>query len=454
MKLFKVLGIVILSAIIFVCLGLDGWYIYLHYFGEEKTVNQTVIVSDMTVSKLDEETGVNIEDTRVFAEFNVFDNVIEIKFNYFMNENATDFYSQGIQLIMKDDKEYTVSDPDAYAGSYSKEIYKEIYRTDRHQHVGFAGITVNTVTDYLHRVLGLKNYYNFDLYEYQSYDNFSETSLNAVELQNGNEKFFITFGGDEEVYGLTFKDYDTKYNTEGKEVLDTMDLSKVGYNFAKTYEEEGNWKNWFSPTLFYEDSTYYRAFDLYYFIESMAHSLSSLNPSSNSVETYVKMPDIFDFYSIDENHNMTKLNVTEDESVRLYSSFATYFKVKLKVNSGDMTKASQSLFNTFAGSMSFDSEPEEDDLTDYVNGKVCINATLDDLIWISTDEVGVYKFQFTDEFISYWKDYKNRCYIRLILDLDRHNIEYDGFINNEDFIIYEILKPDGSKIASVEVANV
>ena len=90
MKIFKNLMVFALSISIFICIGLNAWYIYLKMYGEEKTIDQTVIVSDMTASKLDTTTGENIEENRVFAEFNIFDNAVEIKFNFFMNRNDLD----------------------------------------------------------------------------------------------------------------------------------------------------------------------------------------------------------------------------------------------------------------------------------------------------------------------------------------------------------------------------
>ena len=435
MNLFKKMQFFIIAVIIFVSIGLDGWYIYLHFFGEEKTIDQTVIVSDLKTTKLDEVTGETIEDKRVFAEFNLFDNVLEIKFNYFMSSTATDFYSQGVQLILKEGSPFKVKNIDAYTGSYNTELTTECVEKDKLSYNETLYFIVKTkiYESYYNVILTEKIYDNFDLYEYQNYD---DTVLVGEELKTGNESFKITLGN--KVYGMKFKDYDTYFNSSGKEMIQTDDLTKVGDN---TYCWEHT--NFNKVTHYYDYTTYYRALDLYYFIESMANSLSSLSESSNSIETYVKMPDIFNFYTINSDGSMGKLNITEDESVKLYSDFANYFKIKVKINSGKMTSSTQSLFNAYAGSMDHNAEPEDNTMTEYQVGKVFINAGIDDLDFISTDAFGVYDLKLSDNFKTYWNNYKNKCYVKINLDLSELGITLGKIIEDKDFTIYEIT--DSSK---------
>ena len=443
MNLIKKLQFLIIAMIIFVSVGLDGWYIYLHYFGKEKTVDQTVIVSDLKTTKLDEETGEIIEDSRVFAEFNLFDNVLEIKFNYFINSKGADFYSQGVQLILKEGSTFKVKDIDAYTGLYNKELITECVEKEKltYDETLYFIVKTKIYESYYNVVLGEKVYDNFKLYEYQNYD---DTVLIGEELQSGNESFKITLDG--KVYGMKFKDYDTYFNKDGKKIIQTENLTKVGDN--TTFWEQNNFNK---VTHYYNYTTYYRALDLYYFIESMASSLSSLSETSNTIETYVRMPDIFNFYAINSDNTMTKLNLTEDESVKLFSDFSSYFKIKIKVNNGKMTSSKQSIFNAYAGSMDYNANPEDNTMTEYQVGKAFINASIDDLNFISTDAFGVYDLKLSDNFKSYWKDYKNRCYVKIHLDLDSLGITLGKIIEDKDFTIYEITNANRQIYHSSEV---
>ena len=56
---------------------------------------------------------------------------IEIKFNYFMSSTATDFYSQGVQLILKEGSPFKVKNIDAYTGSYNTELTTECVEKDK-----------------------------------------------------------------------------------------------------------------------------------------------------------------------------------------------------------------------------------------------------------------------------------------------------------------------------------
>ena len=95
MKIFKVIFLSILVIIGFLGVIFDGWYLFLHFFAKDKSINNTFYISDLKVAGAESgESGIP------FCEVQLFNNALEFKFNYFTDENKTATFSSGIQLIL------------------------------------------------------------------------------------------------------------------------------------------------------------------------------------------------------------------------------------------------------------------------------------------------------------------------------------------------------------------
>lgn len=444
------LGIVFIAIVSIACLALDAWYAYLHFFGKEQVVSNTVTVSNMKVARADSETGEITEDEKCFIEVNIYDNCFELKFNELYDESQSAFYSYGIQLMIKDNVDKKLSDDDVFDGTYSSTIYSEnrIKNQKEYDNKETFVFRLQLFYSYFNEVMSDKNYNYLDLYEYQSFDNY-ETPLQSTRLQDKDEffKIQVTTNGKNENFALSFLNYDLKTEYDSmfnqSNYLDITNLPKIGSQEKINHYED----NLFSAKYYFDRITYYRALDIYYLIESIANSTKGLAPGFKG-ETYLKMPDVFKIMKYNENSGKYERLGTEDAKVKLSASNIVYSRIKLTVHEGNMTKSSQSMFNKFREIQNYDSDKTQIDMTDYLTGRNIIIATLDDLDWIDTGDSGVYYFKLSDEFKNRWKQYKLSSYVKVFIDVDMLNqygitISGSGLQPDDDFFIYEVVTSNG-----------
>lgn len=439
----KKILISLLIVISVVCIGLDCWFGYLHFFGKEKQTDQTFYISDMKVSGA--ATGEASEETKVFCEVQVFKNGIEFKFNYFTDENISTFYSSGIQLLLKDENK-TIKDNDIFSGTYSKTLAtdkvkdREIYTGKSEDVYSFLFMKGKLYQTEIHEILTNKVFDNFEFYEYSSFDNF-ETTTNSKYLQDGDEFFQITLS--DKIYGLSFKDYD---KIIGSEHIDNSKLTEVGHN-QQTIETSPKWNVVEHEVI---DTYYYRALDLSYFIESIGNAVLSL-PAGTDKDIYYNVPNILNFYNY-ENGSYELINNTSDESLNLYANFSNYMKIKVKINETNIENSKQSLFNTYAGNMNYGIN-NESSIIDYETGRFLVNVNnINNLELVTTEESGVYKFKLSESFINKYSCFKS-VYLNITIDLDELNIEFGGFElpNNTNFTIYKLTDNNGKNLLISEV---
>lgn len=450
----KSFGKIFIAIIAFICLSLDCWYAYIHFFGKEKTVSTSITFSDMEVQKLDTISGEIETETKTFLEVNLFDNCVEIKFNQLYDENQSAFYSHGIQLMVKDGVEKDLSSEDIFDGTYNKSLYSELVKNDKLVYEGTHYLQrCKIFYDIYNKVVSDKHYNYIDLYEYQSFDDY-ETPLQSTFLQDGDSSFKLQTkdGGENKIFALKFKNYDSKITLDDSGLaidlekrLDTTNLVNIGTELIFNHQENPT----FELHHYYDEITYYRALDIYYFIESLANSVEGLAPGFIG-ETYLRMPDIFKVLKYDESSQQyIDVGSLEDWSGKVTAENISYTKIKLTVYEGDITKSSQSMFNRYRGYQNYNENPDEIDMTDYLTGKSIITATLEDLNWklIGTDNL--YTFSLSKEFKSRWIEYKNTIYIKVIIDstyLEENYLKYYNFEIDDDFFIYQILTSDGKSL--------
>lgn len=439
----KTIGIVFISFITVICIALDLWYLYINKFGQAKTESNTVVVSDMEISRTDIITGETVTETKCFIEANVYDNVFELKFNQLLDESNTAFYSTGIQLIANSGK--TIFDKDIFDGNYSKTLKTETVSFEKEIFNDFKGLSRCRIYESTYNsILTNKDYYNLELFEHQSSDDY-ETPFSGTSLQIGDESFKVQVkeNGENEIFRLTFKDYDEELNYFSNN-LDVSKMTKVG---ESTTFVKGT--GTFNIKHYYDTYNYYRAYDIYYLVEHIATAVRGL-AAGYIGESYIKMPDIFNVERYNSDTKLyDKLGTNGDKTVNLYSEICLYDKIKLTVHEGQMTKSTQSIFNKFGEYQNYDANPDEIDTTDYLTGRCLISATLDDLTWITTNESGVYKFALSEEFKHKFQSYKKSAFVKVVIDLERleqNNIIYSGFEFDSmgDFTLYQIVTSDGS----------
>lgn len=438
------LGILIVISTI--CIALDCWFGYLHFFGKEKINSNSFTLSGSTIEKTDSLTGEKVEEKQLFCYVNIYKNAIEIKFVTLMDENQQSFYSYGVQLICKDGK--TMSDSDIfnyYLGSSEKDIlYKnedEPMQTIKDIDVGYShryyyNHTVNQV---------IRTYFNnFDIYEYQSVGTDFDTPQTSEFLVDNNTLFKIKIGN--EVYGMKFKDFDKKYKDGAvQELLKTDNLTAIGTQNTTNVINTGWLKQ--NYDIHNYKTTTYRPLDLTYFIEWLVNSTTGLK-SGLETENYFKVPDMFKFYKYDEESgSYTSLITDESEQVHLSNEVSNYFRISVKNNrETELSSTKQSMFKIIANNSNFGN----DDSTNYTIGRFVLKLTNKDLDY-SLNEENKAVFTIKDEV---YDKYKNKSiYLFITINLDDQNLTYGGFNLKDDskFTIYKIVDSAGNNL--LEVAN-
>ena len=437
------LGILIVISTI--CVALDGWFGYIHFFGKEKVNGNTFYLSDQTITKTDALTGETIEESQIFCSVNINKNAIELKFINFMDENQQSFFSYGVQLICKDGK--TTSDSDIFKYNFNKNDEKDlIYHKQEDEQV-----IMDTITNIFVKTKGTIHYYkdvvkthfnNFDIYEYQSVGTDFDTPQTSNFLVDNNVLFKIKIGN--EIYGMKFKEYDLMYKDgTTEEVLNTKGLTQIASEQSDGVDIGGFWK----ADVHYYNTDTYRALDLTYFIEWLVNSTTGLK-SGLETENYFKVPDMFRFYKYDEkNGSYTSLITDESEQVHLSNEVSNYFRISVKNNrETELSSTKQSMFKIIANNSNFGN----DDSTNYTVGRFVLKLTNKDLEYVLNEEN---KAVFTIKDEVYDK-YKNKSiYLFVTINLDDQNLTYGGFNlkDNSKFTIYKIVDSAGNNL--LEVAN-
>lgn len=433
-----------LTLVVIVCIALDVGALYIHFFGKSKAISTTVEISDMTVSRDNPETGDTIIETKTFLEVNVFDNAIEIRFNDLLDETESYFFSQGVQLIVKNLSTITgitKNSKELLNGTYGSVLKQSLVsETQTEDEIFF-----NKFKSEYNQVVTDKTYTNLNLYEYQSADNF-ETPLLSNLLQSSDTMFKLQAkdGESTKVLGVKFKQYDTKKNGLGVETLDVSNMTYVQQDYKLETKYSGLFNAIENEYITY--TNVYRAFDIYYLIEFIANSISGLTDGFTG-ETYLKLPDIFDFYKFDGDAYI-EVGTEDNKFIGVNAQEISFYKMKITVNSGNLESSNQSLFNMYKNTQNYNANPDYIDMTDYLTGRSLLTATLDDLDWNSTESTGVYTFALSNSWRTKWKEFKSTSFVLVVIDTDylnSCNITYDGFdlTSQDDFIIYQIITEDG-----------
>lgn len=443
-SLGKTLLIVLLSVLGVVAVALDIWCGYIHFFGKEKVANTTVNIGDMTVTSTDSVTGETVTETKTFLEVNAFDNAIEIKFNDLQDESQTKFFSQGIQIMVKDNSKLDLRSKNVFDGSFSKTIKTKTVRTEDYKYKFL------TWYDYVEQSIVLTDriYKNVDLFEYQSADNF-ETPLSSDLILSGDEFFKLQAqdGDKTKIIGLKFKDYNVTYkNGIPTKDLDVSKMTRVG---SHSYTQSDINALIYNKKTDYKD-VYYRAYDIYYLIEYISNAVQGLGKGYIG-ETYIKMPDIFTFYDGNENGEYKNIMPKDDAFMNIESRGLLFSKIKITVNEGDLVSSTQSMFNKIRNYQNYTTDENYIDKTDYLTGRSLITATLDDLEWIETEDAGVYTFALSEDFKKKWIKFKYSAFIKVVIDseyLEDCGITYQDFdlTSAGDFTIYNIKTTTGDTL--------
>lgn len=398
--------ITILSILLFVSFGLIGWYGYVYFFAPDKIVSETYLVGDQKILKPDGST-----ETKQFIELNVYDNVFEIKFNYMLDETKTAFYSQGLQYVLKDDKESF-----GMGGTLTRVLGSS---TSDGSYSHATGLTWEK-TNIVKQVWGDKTYSDVDKFNYMSSDNY-ETTLISTNPINEDTMFKIQLG--DELYGMKFI---------GKNIDWHSDFF-VGS--SKSLDSKFNvlWSN-----IIWTETQNFMSCDVDYFSTILYEAVTSLNAGTNQICIF-EFGDLFDYYKYDESKKQySDTKVTTDEASKITADIKSYYSIKVSKFDGDMISSSQSLFNCYKGSSNYNVDLS---LDDYFIGRNLVSVNVDKFDFIETETTGAYYLSLSEDFKSFYEYYKHLIEFEIVIDLDyleSLNIDFLGVVRDslEDFKIY------------------
>lgn len=362
-KGLKITLITIFITLMVGCIGIDLWYLYIKQFEPEKVVSNTFEVG------LQETTN---GDVKYFMEVNMYEDLFEVKFNYMLDENKENFYSQGVQF-------YGESLGFAWGDSSVAPIY-------RGEDTELLLIQHEYYDKYLKRrsISGDFTYYMM----------FDETKSGVVSSNSLNEYSFFKIDLDGKLYAMKLKGEDTPRNSDTWVTSYTEDIGAVKFSHYDCY-------------------TYY---DIDYLLNLIYDSISSVPNGTNSSYLF-EFGNLFNYYEYLEDGTYSEV-ITYDKADLITSAVKSYYSIKVTKNAGKVQQASQSLFKSINGQSNFNTTGIESN--DYFIGRTIIEANLNHFDAVSVTENDIV-LKLKDDFISCYtqEKYKDKIYLSVLIDLDQ-----------------------------------
>ncbi len=384
---------VIIGLIVTIMVAIDVWYLYIVFVAPEKVISTTFEVGIQELKDAD-------NTQFYFMEVELWDNAFEVKFNYMLDENQTDNFSQGLQYI------------------YDDELIFGFTHND---------ITCELDSDRTSGILGWKKeYYNCqnscaltgtNFYNYMSYDDYS-TSLKSTNPIDLDTVFKIQIG--DELYGMKFKGTDTPKDNN---TLIAKDV-RIYHNI-------------WTKDKFHSE---YYIYDVNYLVYNLYQSVKSLPAGTNKAVVF-EFGNLFNYYEYDENTKQYTEKCSIDKAEKLTIDVKSYYSIKVKVNEGNLQKATDSLFNSYLGNTGYN---ETGDITtdDYFVGRTIKDLTWRDFDFIKVDDNN-YALKLKEDFINNFEQYSSKLYLSVCINKDELNnidINFVGFTSDNglnNFNIYE-----------------
>lgn len=414
--------LVIITAVITVfCVGICSWYAYIQFFYPEKIITNTYEVG------LQETTS---GEARPFIEVQYFTNenkngleTFEIKFNYLLDENQEEFFSQGLQFV---------------ADSINTNINFE-YLVDSSQTQGeLMGGSAGWYT-------GSRQYAYFgsyrtaegsSIFNYMSQDDYENTSISTNPLST-DSAFRIQLG--EDLFLMKFKGAEIEKNE-----LSFQSSEKADYKFF---------------LIFGYDiiNNYYTYADPYFFSYLIFNSMDSVANGTNHNMIF-EFGDLFNYYLYDENSN--SYSNTEYENMdSVLQQMQSYYSIKITKSADGLRDSDESLFKTVKGNSGFNLNGDYSS-GDYFTGESIFTADIYDFDFVKLLNDS-YVLKFKNSFIETYKNFKNmKLNIEINLDILKNlNIQFAGFADDsgvENFKINKIytLETVDGQLIETEITEV
>ena len=395
MKGLKIILSTLLTIAVMASLLLDAIYITLLLSGEEKHISNTYNVG------LQQDTSGN---TNYFCEVNYFSNakkngyeMLEVKFNYFTDENQDTFFAQGMQFVGKNN-----------TSNITREYVRDNSSLIESRNLLNMAVPLLNAGNSSLSYSGSMMLTNCNISNYSYFNNVATYSTNPLVLNNG---FKVQLG--EDLFIMKFKG-------------DIRNEDTLVYSKTQT------------APLYQKTSSYYFAYDVHFFITLLENSIQTIKPGSSSAILF-EFGDLFDYYKYNTETKSYELTNLE-ETALVKTQMKSYYTIKASVNENGARRYSDSIFNCINGNSNwvYAESPSED----YFFTRSLIQCNELDFELIDTETNGEFKLRFNENFTKQYWEYRND----IVLDIDI-NLQYFkklgativGFTDNcfENFKVYE-----------------
>ncbi len=441
MSLWKKLGISLLSILIVACVTIDAWYLVVLYYGED-----VVVVNTYEVGLQESTSG----ETNYFIEIKYYSNannngleMLDIKFNYFIDEDQNDFYSQGLQYVANSVDDSIVFWDISTIINYLEEMgYNSLSNIISSEET--AALSLTTFADSEELVFSKGGWYDAEYY-YTLYVNLSinEETTSIYNYMSGNDyettlistnpldsESFFRIQLDDELFTMKFKG--SGYN-EFNEA--TFELNKERFN---SLPNATSWSNYHFNLLWAYTDFYalYYSYDFNYFAYLLYTALQSLPAGTNKAMVF-EFGDMFNYYEYEGDGRYSDTAIFD--SSLLIEKIMSYYSIKVEVYADGAQQASDSLFNCIQGSSTFNLTSNYES-KDYFTGRQVITVDIYDFNLINVRD-NYYLLKLSDDFNDTYLTKSNVIYLSIVIDLDIFNeygYEFLGFTNDSGLSNYEI----------------
>ena len=321
----KQIGVIVLVLVALVCVGVIVWWSLVQAYAPNKVIYNTYNVGE--IQTVDGTNKKNVIEVRYYS--NDKGNGVEmldVKFNEFLDEEKQMLYSQGIQFV--------ANTPDDSLSDWGFSLKK-------------TGIPVGVLAkrdwwasyDYLP---------NGTIHTYASADDYA-TTLNDAQALGGQDDFKIELknaaGDKTDLYLMEMQGTNTKV----EEALKIASTGEYGVNV-------------------------YAYNDVYCLSKKIYDKIQGLtNGTTRSI-----VFDFDDMFEFKHYENGAYLDDNERETAKVKTRLQAYYVVKVEVFENGAVQSGDSLFNNIKGSSSFILDGDYED-NDYYIGKSQINLTIDNM---------------------------------------------------------------------------
>ena len=443
--------LIVFSALLFlVCAIIDIWYLVVYLYGDSKIISQTINIGLQETASGDEQ--------QYFVELNYYSNenkngyeMFEVKFNYLMDENASDFYSQGLQYIANDEdgsiEFFTLTDYNEALNELEdsfnvEEMQKFVNELGAKQSMSpISDQSLFSKGGWYDAVGYFATYFPLciesnktTMYNYQSDGNTSTISTNPIDLET---TFRVNLDDDNnfedtDLFKIQFKGVNYLEFDSNEEFDDNVEkIGKTNYEFRR---EDYHFNLLWAYTNYYY---YYNAYDANYMCYLLYNAVKGMTPGTNRAAAF-EFGDMFNYY----RHQGS--GVYEDVAIKdtalLEELMNSYYAIKINISADGAQKASDSLFGMVNGSATFNLTGEYDQ--EYFAGRVVVKLDNDDFDKVEVRE-DAFALRLSEEFFTSHYDYRNNICLSITIDLNEfydNEQLYLGFTNNSLLDYFNVIE--------------